>query len=194
MKTSKEIEKRILVKKTINEMNRFIQGLQEQKTKYLNAAKVAKEKGLNAQLHLAINALKSLMIQEQRAQEMLLNFEITNGMKAMAQMTSVFLKGLGQISHDMIKLTNNKEFLNVQKEFEKAIEGLEIRTEEIDAFLDMNQATFENLASPSKIKDEDVMALISDPETEEQVDQHEEIDQEIEKIQQLLKGNLEENK
>jgi len=185
MKTSKEIEKRILSKKTINEMNRYINGLQEQKTRYLTAAKTAKEKGLNAQLNLAISALKSVMLQEQRAQEMLLNFEITNGMKDMAAMTSGFLKGMGQISQDMIKLTHNKDFLNVQKDFEKAITGLEIRTEEIDAFLDMNQSTFENISSASKINNEDVLALIDDEKVEKIDDQ--DIDKEIEKIQTLLK-------
>lgn len=187
MRTSKEIEKRILAKKTINEMNRYINGLQEQKTRYLTAAKTAKEKGLTAQLNLAINALKSVMLQEQRAQEMLLNFEITNGMKDMAAMTSGFLKGMGQISQDMIKLTHNKEFLNVQKDFEKAITGLEIRTEEIDAFLDMNQNTFENISSASKIKNDDILALIDDEKIETVDDQ--EIDKEIEKIQTLLKDN-----
>jgi hypothetical protein len=187
LKTSKEIEKRILAKKTINEMNRFITNLQEQKSKYLNSAKIAKEKGLTAQLNLALSALKSVMLQEQRAQEMLLNFEITNGMKDMAGMTSGFLKGMGQLSKDMIKLTNNKEFMNVQKDFEKAIIGLEIRTEEIDAFLDMNQSTFENLSSASKIKDEDILALIEDEKVEESGDH--DIDSEILKIQKLLKEN-----
>lgn len=186
MKTAKEIEKRILAKKTINEMNRFINGLQEQKTRYLNAAKTAKEKGLNAQMHLALNALKSVMLQEQRAQEMLLNFEITNGMKDMAAMTSSFLKGMGQLSQDMIKLTHNKEFMNVQKDFEKAIIGLEIRTEEIDAFLDMNQNTFENISSAAKITDQDILSLIDDEATQQSDD---EIDLEIEKIQSLLKEN-----
>lgn len=185
MRTSKEINKRILAKKTINEMNRFINGLQEQKKRYLETAKIAKEKGLSAQLNLSINALKSVMLQEQRAQEMLLNFEITNGMKDMASMTSSFLKGMSQLSQDMIKLTHNKEFLNVQKDFEKAITGIEIRTEEIDAFLDMNQSTFENQASASKITNEDILALIDDKKIES-VDEQE-IEQEIEKIQSLLK-------
>lgn len=188
-KISKEIEKRMLVKRTINEMNRHINSLKEQKKKYIDAAKLAKQKNLNAQLNLAISALKNVMLQEQRATEMLLNFEITSGMKDMAEMTSGFLKGMGVLSREMSKLTDNKEFVKVQKEFENAMLGMEIRTEQIDAFLDMNQSRFSDTASNSKVSDDEIYALVEIQASNDQGSAEEDIDAELAKLKEKLTPN-----
>ena len=188
-KVSKEIEKRMLVKRTINEMNRHINSLKEQKKKYIEAAKVAKQKNLTAQLNLAISALKNVMLQEQRATEMLLNFEITSGMKDMAEMTSGFLKGMGVLSREMSKLTNNKDFVKVQKEFENAMVGMEVRTEQIDAFLDMNQASFADSASNSRISDDEIYALVEIQASNAEGSAEEDIDAELAKLKEKLTPN-----
>lgn len=158
----KEIEKRLLVKKTIANMNKQINALENEKKKYLDAAKLAKQKGLTAQLNLAISALKSTMGQQRRAQEMLLNFEITSSMKDMAQMTSEFLKSMSVVSKEMSKLTNNKDFAKMQKEFEAAMAGAEYQVERMDAFLDMNQSVFadSSIASTVNISDDEILSLI----------------------------------
>lgn len=188
-KVSKEIEKRMLVKRTINEMNRHINSLKEQKKKYIEAAKLAKQKNLTAQLNLAISALKSVMLQEQRATEMLLNFEITSGMKDMAEMTSGFLKGMSVLSREMSRLTNNKDFVNVQKEFESAMLGMEIRTEQIDAFLDVNQSRFADSASNSRISEDEIYALVEIQASNAVGSAEQDIDAELAKLKEKLTPN-----
>ena len=122
MLSKKEIKEKMLVKQTINAMNKQIQKLEEQKQVYIDAGKQAKEKGLPAQYNLALAGLKMTMAQQKRVYEMKLNFEITSQMKDMTAMTGEFLKGMGSLSKDMLKLSKDKEFLKVGKQFSEAID------------------------------------------------------------------------
>ena len=91
-KQQKEIEKKMLIKRTINSMNKQINRLEDQKKVFVEAAKRAKEKNLEAQFNLALSGYKMTLQQQRRAQEMLLNFEITAQMKDVTMMTSEFLR------------------------------------------------------------------------------------------------------
>ena len=84
-KQEKEIEKKMLVKRTINTMNKQINALEEQKKVFVEKAKTAKKNGLEAQYNLALTGYKMTLLQQKRAQEMLLNFEITSQMNAERQ-------------------------------------------------------------------------------------------------------------
>lgn len=162
-KQEKEIEKKMLIKKTVNTMNKHIAKLQEQKKVYIEAAKKAKSRGLSTQENLAISGLKMTMAQEKKAHEMLLNFEIVTQMKDMTTMVSEFLRGLSVMSKEMTKLTDNKEFMKVQQQFEAAMSGVEMQQEQMDLFLDMNESTFATQnADPDSVSDEEITALIDD--------------------------------
>ena len=62
--TKKEIEKRMLLKKTLNSMNKQIQSLENQKQTYIEAGKQAKLKGLTAQYNLALTGLRMTIAQQ----------------------------------------------------------------------------------------------------------------------------------
>ena len=79
--SKKEVEKRMLIKRTINEMDKQIQKLEKQKQAYIEAGKQAKQRGLTAQYNLALSGLKMTIAQQRRVYEMKLNFEITSQMK-----------------------------------------------------------------------------------------------------------------
>ena len=57
--SKKEIKKKMLIKQTINNMNKQIQKLEAQKQVYIDAGKQAKQKGLTAQYNLALAGLKT---------------------------------------------------------------------------------------------------------------------------------------
>lgn len=142
--SKKEIEKRMIIKQTINAMNKQIQKLEEQKKVYIEAGKQAKQKGLISQYNLALSGLKMTIVQQRRVLEMKLNFEITSQMKDMSQMTFEFLKGMGSLSKDMMKLTKEKDFLKVQKQFTEAMTSVEVQTERMEDFMDETQSMFAN--------------------------------------------------
>jgi hypothetical protein len=119
---------------------------------------------------------------------MLLNFEITSQMRDMSMMTTAFLSGMGSLSKDMAKLTNEKQFVKVQKEFEKAMAGSEQQTMQMEMFLDQNQSTFTSAAgSPDSVSDEELGKLILDQASTDEI-ASDTIDKELEEIRNKLKG------
>lgn len=159
--TKKEIEKKMLIKKTINAMNKQIQKLEEQKKVYIDAGKEAKQKGLTAQYNLALSGLRMTIAQQRRVHEMKLNFELTSQMKDMAQMTSEFLKGMGTLSKDMMKLTKQKDFLKVEKQFNDAMTNVEIQTEQMENFLDETESSFASVSSGTGEENKEIDNLMS---------------------------------
>ena len=192
-KQQKEIEKKMLVKRTINTMNKQINRLEEQKKVFVDAAKRAKEKDLEAQYQLALSGYKMTVQQQRRAQEMLLNFEITAQMKDVTMMTSEFLRGMSAISKEMTKLADAKEFAKIQAQFEEAMVAVETQTEQMDNFMEMSQETFYNQGvdkNGKQMSDEEFEKFIM-----EQVGQDELSNEAIEKEMEELRKKIEsENK
>ena len=158
--SKKEIKKKMLINKTITSMNKQIQKLEEQKKVYIDAGKQAKQKGLTAQYNLALSGLRMTIAQQKRVYEMKLNFEITSQMKDMSAMTTEFLKGMGTLSKDMMKLTKEKDFLKVQKQFNEAMMGVEIQTEQMEAFMDETQSTFSSSYMGTESENKELEGLI----------------------------------
>ncbi len=160
-KQEKEIEKKMLIKRTINAMNKQINTLEEQKKVFVEKAKVAKKNGLEAQYNLALTGYKMTLLQQKRAQEMLLNFEITSQMKDMTMMTKEFLGGMSVLSKEMAKLADEKEFIKVQKQFEIAMGNAERQAEQMDMFMETSQDTFKSAqGSTDSIDDKEIKDLI----------------------------------
>ena len=187
-KQQKELEKKMLIKRTINTMNKQINRLEDQKQVFVDAAKRAKEKDLTAQYNLALSGYKMTVQQQRRAQEMLLNFEITAQMKDVTMMTTEFLRGMSDISKEMTKLANAKEFAKIQSQFETAMAAVETQTDQIDNFMEMSQETFYNAGKDKtgKMRDEDFEKFI-----EEQAGMDGLSDESIEKEIDELKKKIE---
>ena len=143
-KEEKAIEKKMLIKRTINSMNKQINKLEAQKQVFIDAAKKAKQKDLDAQYNLALSGYKMTVQQQKRAQEMLLNFEITAQMKDVTMMTAEFLHGMSDISKEMTKFADAKEFAKIQNQFEQAMAAVETQADQMDNFMEMSQETFYN--------------------------------------------------
>ena len=190
-KQQKEFEKKMAIKKTINEMNKQIAKLEESEKNFIEIAKRAKAQGIESQLNIAMNSLKMTMAHKKRVQEMLLNFQIMTQTKDMLMTTSEFLKGMGELSKDMSKLCDDKEFRKVAEAFEKAMYNTEQQTERMDMFLDQSKDSFANLSSienKDTVKDEDINALI-DNELATSIKAE---DDELAKLDEILKKKLEE--
>ena len=160
-KQEKEIEKKMLVKRTINTMNKQINALEEQKKVFVEKAKTAKKNGLEAQYNLALTGYKMTLLQQKRAQDMLLNFEITSQMKDMTMMTKEFLGGMSVLSKEMARLADEKEFIKVQKQFELAMGNAERQAEQMDMFMETSQDTFKSAqGSTDSIDDKEIKEMI----------------------------------
>ncbi len=187
-KKQKEIEQKMLIKRTINSMEKQIARLEEQKKVFVEAAKKAKEKDLEPQFNLALSGYKMTVQQQKRAQEMLLNFEITAQMRDVTMMTTEFLRSMSSISKEMSKLANAKEFEKIQAQFEEAISAVETQTDQMDAFMEMSQESFSQAGKAKDGKDlsneefeKYIMEQVADDEKSS-----EDIDAEIEKLKKKI--------
>ncbi len=187
-KQRKEIEKKMLVKRTINSMNKQINRLEEQKQVFIDAAKRAKEKNLEPQFNLALSGYRMTVQQQKRAQEMLLNFEITAQMRDVTMMTTEFLRSMSVISKEMSKLADAKEFEKIQAQFEEAITAVETQTEQIDSFMELSQESFNQAGKAKDGKDitaDDFEKYINEQASKDNLSS-EDIDKEIEALKKKI--------
>ena len=185
-KATKVLEQKMIVKKTINNMNKQINDLENAKKSYIEKAKIAKKNGLDTQYNLALSGYKLTIAQQKRAQEMLLNFELTSQMKDMSVMTGEFLQGLSILSKEMVKLTKDKEFFKVQQEFEKAMKGVETRTEQMDVFMEMSEDGFRNsTTSEDTISDEEFAKIIEEESVQDELTS-DKIDSELQELKKRI--------
>ena len=189
-KQQKEIEKKMLIKRTINTMNKQIEKLEQQKQVFIHAAKRAKQKDLDAQFNLALSGYKMTVQQQRRAQEMLLNFEITAQMKDVTMMTSEFLRGMSSISQEMTKLADAKEFAKIQAQFEQAMVAVETQTDQMDNFMEMSQETFYNQSKDKtgKMSDEELEKFIMEQASQDDLSS-EAIDKEMEELKKKIEAD-----
>lgn len=90
-KAEKELEKKMLVKRSMNELERRVAKLKKQEDVYIAAGKTAMRENLPEQVKLAKDAYKLTVAEEKRTMKMLLNAQIIAQMKDMTQMTKEFL-------------------------------------------------------------------------------------------------------
>ena len=177
--TKNSIEQRMVVRKTITGLERQIKNLESQKKKYIDDAKKAKQRGLDSQYNLALNALYMTINQQNKLCEMKLNVEITSQMKEMGEMTEEFLKGMGVLSKEMAKLTKNKEFAKIEKQFTEAIVAADTNTAQIENFMGNTQAAFDTSFSGSADEKKELEKLITS-----------EIEDEGDKMSKLIEKDL----
>jgi hypothetical protein len=171
-KQQKELEKKMALKKTMNEMNKQIKKLDSQKEMFIQQGKEALKKGLHQQVNLAVSGLRMTLSQKKKVESMLLNLKITSQMKDVMMMTTEFLGAMTDVSKEMNKLTNEKQFMELEKQFAMAMSGAEMQSDMLDSFLDNTDASFESYSvDPNDIKDEEVKALIFDDVTEGSADE-----------------------
>lgn len=186
-KQEKEMEKRMLVKKTMRNIEKYITQLQMQKNKSIEAAKQAKLQGSPQQYSLAVSGLKTALAQEKKAKEMLLNFQLTLQMRDLSKMTGEFLNGMSVISKEMKELTDDMNFAKVQKQFEAAMMGVEETTDNIDAMLDTTNDSFTAISNASiNIDDAEIDALIGNSATDSEKALDSDIDKKLEDLSKSL--------
>lgn len=183
--SKKEIEKRMLIKRTISEMDKQIQKLEKQKASYIEAGKQAKQRGLTAQYNLALSGLRMTITQQRRVYEMKLNFEITSQMKDMTKMTADFLSGMGSLSKDMMKLTKDSDFKKVQRQFTEAMMGVELQAEQMEEFMDETQSSFSTQTSGNADDNAELEALMTN-EASAEGSTESEIEKELEALKKKM--------
>ncbi len=159
-KKTKEMKRRILLKRTLSNITQYAQKLEIQQKNYLNAAKEAKKAGIDSQYQLAVSGFKMALVQHRRALEMRLNLELLSQMRDLTQMTSQFLGTMTSISKEMSHITKGFDFIDIQKTFEKSMFNVNEATEKLDVLMDGMQSSHIESASTSILSDAEIDQLV----------------------------------
>ena len=101
-------------------------------------------------------------------------------------MTGEFLQSMSILSKEMVKLTKNKEFFKVQQEFEKAMQGVATRTEQMDVFMEMSEEGFANsTTSEDTISDEEFAKIVEEESVQDELTS-DKIDSEIAELKKKI--------
>lgn len=181
MRSNKDIKKRMVLRKTLKQMESQINKLEAKKSAYIKSAQDAKQKNLMTQYNLALSGLKMTIIQQKRIWAMKLNFEITSQMKDVTEMTSEFAKAMGILSKDMSKLSKDKSLMKIGQQFEEAMMNVEIQTEQLEDFMSETESKLDTLNFTDPKNETELKKMIDDG-LDDAVVSESEIDNEIKKI------------
>lgn len=188
-KEEKQIEERIMIKRTANRMRKYVTDLEPKKKEFIEKAKEARLKGAKAQEQLAKNALKQVLSQQRMAEQMLLNFEITAQLKDLTELSGEFMQGMTSVSREMSKMADKINFGAATKEFSKAMAKSQIQSEKMSSFLEQLGETFDvAVADSDSVPDAEVDALIDGFAGEAESAMDREIEDKLAKVQQAIKG------
>ena len=182
-KAEKEQERRMLVKKSMKELEKRIRKLKEQESVYINAARIAQRENLPEQLKLAKDALKMTISEEKRTYQMLLNAQVISQMKDMTSMTSEFLNTVHVISKS-IAGTTSADVNKLSNELKLAMNKVADQTENLSEMMADAQDDVSDFSSDA--------SLVSDDEIDKMIfsnNADSSIDEELEKLKRQLDNN-----
>lgn len=186
-KRQRELKKKILFNKTLSNMRKYVNNLENQKNHYIDMAKQAHLNGSKEQYSLAVSGLKMAVAYQRKAKEMLLNFELTMQLRDLSQVTGEFLTGMVKLSGDMSKIISKQDYAKVSESFENAMGKVEEQNMQMENFLDTTEVNFTNIAAdPANVSDDEINSLIDFEAKEEVKGKDQEIDTKIEEIERLL--------
>jgi hypothetical protein len=186
-KKTKEMKRRILLKRTLSNITQYAQKLEVQQKKYLNTARDAKKAGIDSQYQLAVSGFKTALVQHRRALEMKLNIELVSQMRDLTQMTGQFLGTMKTISKEMATLAKGFDFIDVEKAFEKSMFSVTDATEKLDVMMEGMQSSHVESASTSIISDDEIDRLVQSAVASDVNNLDKEIESKLNEISSTIK-------
>lgn len=174
-KAEKEQERKMLVKRSMKELEKRIRQLKEQEATYVNAARIAQRENLPEQEKLAIHALKLTKSEEKRTYQMLLNTQIISQMKDMTAMTSKFLDTVHVISKS-IAGTTSADVNKLSNELRNAMSKVSEQTDNLSEMMEEAQDNVSDFSDDtSLVSDDEINKLIygsgAEPSIDEELEQ-----------------------
>lgn len=185
----RELEQKQLIKRTVYNMNKQIEALEEQKKSFAEKATRAKANGLDAQYELAITGYRLTLLQQKRAQEMLLNFEITSQLKDMALMTKQFLGGMSALSTQMSRLADGSDFERISRQFKEAMNKAQGQAEQMENFMRDSRTAFRG-AAEGAVTDEAELERITEERAASGEFSDDAVDREIEQLRKKIEAQI----
>jgi hypothetical protein len=176
----RKLERDMEIRKGINEFRRTIRQLEKHEKDYIKKAKRARQIGAGDQLEFIKKTIKQTAAQRRALERQLLAVETAAQRKSQMEVHGAFARSLAAISKSIAEVFGEIDWIETQKNFEKAMQKAETFEQQVDVFLEATSETMFNERAYSE-------DLISDDEIDRLIDAevaHEEskaVDAEIEK-------------
>jgi hypothetical protein len=176
----RKLERDMEIRKGINEFRRTIRQLEKHEKDYIQKAKRARQIGAGDQLEFIKKTIKQTAAQRRALERQLLAVETAAQRKSQMEVHGAFARSLAAISKSIAEVFGEIDWIETQKNFEKAMQKAETFEQQVDVFLEATSETMFNERAYSE-------DLISDDEIDRLIDAevaHEEskaVDAEIEK-------------
>lgn len=150
----KRIEEKLLVKKAINNIKRYISKLDEAKRQYIEEAKRAKQQGIASQYRLARSGLAMAVRQQHVAEQLLLNIELNQQTKDASEITRDFIAGMETLGKEITALNGRINVAKARKNMRTAMAQSEKMQDGLESFMDESEMMFGEVASDTGLESE----------------------------------------
>ncbi len=179
-KEERKLERDMEIRKGISEFKRNIKSLEKHEKDYLKKAKRAKQIGAKDQLEFIKKTIKQTAAQRRALERQLLAVETAAQRKNQMEAHGQFAKSLAAVSKSIAEVFGDVDWVQTQKNFERAMSQAESFERQVDIFLEASKETMFGEAATSEdlVTDEEIDKLI---ESEVARDEEKTLDGEIER-------------
>ena len=183
----KEIETKIRIRKTLNNMKSQSSKLDSFKLDYIEKARKAAKINNSSTYNLAKQGLKLCLSKQKFLDSMVANFEIALQMNEMNKVINEFVNGMNVIAEDIKGVTSSIDIVKAQAAYDKALANNEGQYEALDAFLKEAESSIESFnGNIADISDDEIDTLISNLTVDEEANTDREIDSKIDALRQRI--------
>ena len=148
----KEMERKLAIKRTLNELTKADRSMQKKKDEMLKLAQDAKEKGIEREYITAKNGLKSMMKFQQNVQAVKLRIQIAESMRDVSSVNMKALNTMGAIGKEIGTLMNSANFAKNQAAFEMGMMKMDEMLSQMEGLMEdtdmsLNETSDETLDS-----------------------------------------------
>ncbi len=161
-KEERKLERDMEIRKGINELKRNVRGLERHEKDYLKKARRAKQIGAADQLEFIKKTIKQTAAHRRALERQLLAIETAAQRKNQMEAHGQFAKSLAAVSKSISEVFGEVNFVDMQKNFEKAMAQAETFEQQADLFLEASQETMftESAHSEDLVSDDEIDKLI----------------------------------
>ena len=150
----KRLEEKMLVKKAIGNIKRYIDKLETAKRKYIEEALTTKKQGIDSQYRLARSGLAMAVRQQQVAEQLLLHMELNQQTKDASEVTRDFVSGMNTLGKEINAQSARINVSRAQKNMRTAMAQSERVQENLEGFMDESEMLFGSVASDTGLESE----------------------------------------
>lgn len=182
-----EIQKKISIRKTLNNMKSQSAKLDTFKKDYIEKARNAALINNKQTYNLAKQGLKLCLSKQRFLDSMIGNFEIALQMNEMNKVINGFVNGMNLVSEEMKGITSPIDITKAQQAYDKALANNEGQYEALDAFLKEAEGSLESFnGNEADVSDDEIDKLINNEALNSEAEIDKEIDQKIYSLGQKI--------